>query len=153
MWRSNAITRVIEPGWLRPGVHMTCVKDCELGEETIRRADRLAIHCRRFAPQNYIAGFGDEEIKAHDPVDFLRQGGGTISSPKPPFWVGAPELKDLVAGKVPGRKSEKEITCFINNIGMGLQFAALGASVYAEAKSKGIGRELPTDWFLESVHP
>ena len=150
---TNAIPRVIEPGWLRPGVHVTCVKDCELGEETIRRADRLAIHCRRFAPRNYIAGFGDEEIEAHDPVDFLKQGGGAVPPLEPPFWVSAPELKDLVSGRVPGRKSEREITCFINNIGIGLQFAALGACVYADAKSKGIGRELPTDWFLESVHP
>jgi hypothetical protein len=25
--------------------------------------------------------------------------------------------------------------------------------VFAEAKSRGIGHEIPTDWFLESVHP
>ena len=150
---TNAITRVIEPEWLRPGVHVTCVKDCELGEETIRRADRMAIHCRRFAPRNYIAGFGDEEIEVHDPVDLLKQGGGAVPAFEPPFWVNAPELKDLVSGRVPGRKSEKEITCFINNIGLGLQFAALGAGVYADARSKGVGREVPTDWFLESVHP
>ena len=128
---TNAITRVIEPEWLRPGVHVTCVKDCELGEETIRRA----------------------EIEVHDPVDLLKQGGGAVPAFEPPFWVNAPELKDLVSGRVPGRKSEKEITCFINNIGLGLQFAALGAGVYADARSKGVGREVPTDWFLESVHP
>jgi ornithine cyclodeaminase/alanine dehydrogenase-like protein (mu-crystallin family) len=150
---TNAITRVIEPGWLRPGVHVTCVKDCELGEETIRKADRLAIHCRRIAPQNYIAGFGDKEIEVHDPVALLKQGSEAIPVFEPPFWVTAPELKDLVSGKAPGRQSETEITCFINNIGLGLQFAALGAAVYADAKAKGLGREVPTDWFLESVHP
>ena len=56
---TNAITRVIEPEWMKPGVHATCVKDCELGEETIRKADRVVIHARNFAPENYIAGFGD----------------------------------------------------------------------------------------------
>jgi len=150
---TNAITRVIGAEWLRPGVHVTCVKDCELGEETIRKADRLAIHCRRHAPQNYIAGFGDEEIEVHDPVELLKRGGGAIPAFEPPFWINAPELQDLVSGKAPGRQSEKEITCFINNIGLGLQFAALGAAVYADAKAKGLGREVPTDWFLESVHP
>jgi hypothetical protein len=25
--------------------------------------------------------------------------------------------------------------------------------VFNEAKAKGVGREIPTDWFLESVHP
>ena len=70
-----------------------------------------------------------------------------------PFWLAAPELKDLVTGKVPGRSTSEESTCFLNNIGMGLQFAAVGAAVFSQAKAKGAGREIPTDWFLESVHP
>ena len=152
---TNAITRVISPEWVRQGMHFTCVKDCELGEETIRKADRLAIHIRKFAPENYIAGLGDEKVEAHDPLEFLKKrvGGPPPSRPNAPFWVASPELKDLVAGKIPGRSSADEITCFINNIGIGLQFAALGGAIYAEAKTKGVGREIPTDWFLESVHP
>ena len=151
---TNAISRVIPPEWVRPGIHFTCVKDCELGEETIRKADRLAIHARNFAPENYIAGFGDQRITAHDPVDYLRAGKGSApSAPQLPFWLSAPELKDIIGGKVKGRESPQEATCFINNIGLGIQFAAIGNVVYAEARAKGIGREIPTDWFLESVHP
>jgi alanine dehydrogenase len=151
---TNAITRVIEPEWMKPGVHATCVKDCELGEETIRKADRVVIHARNFAPENYIAGFGDEKIAAHDPVDFIRgakRSAGEVSAAPP--WTRAPELKEVIGGRVPGRKSADEVTCFINNIGLGIQFAAVGNAVYAEAKAKGIGREIPTDWFLETVHP
>lgn len=151
---TNAITRVIEPGWMTPGVHVTCVKDCELGEETIRKADRVVIHARNFAPENYIAGFGDEKIAAHDPVDFLRgakkSAGETTAAP---FWIQAPELREVIGGSVAGRKSADEVTCFINNIGLGIQFAAVGSAIYAEARAKGVGREIPTDWFLESVHP
>lgn len=151
---TNAITLVIRPEWVRPGIHFTCVKDCELGEETIRKADRLAIHTRNFAPENYIAGYGDQRITAHDPLDYLKAGKGSAPSPpKPPFWLSAPELKDIIAGKAKGRGSAEESTCFINNIGLGLQFAAFGNAVYVEARAKGIGREIPTDWFLESVHP
>jgi ornithine cyclodeaminase/alanine dehydrogenase-like protein (mu-crystallin family) len=62
-------------------------------------------------------------------------------------------LRELVAGSVAGRSTAEEITCFLNNLGIGLQFAAVGAAVYQEAKVKGVGREIPTDWFLESVHP
>lgn len=29
----------------------------------------------------------------------------------------------------------------------------IAAAVYNEAKAKGRGRELPTSWFLESLHP
>jgi alanine dehydrogenase len=151
---TNAITRVIEPEWMKPGVHATCVKDCELGEETIRKADRVVIHARNFAPENYIAGFGDEKITAHDPVDFIR---GKKRSPSEttaaPFWATAPELKDVIGGRLSGRKSKNEVTCFINNIGLGIQFAAVAGAIYEAAKAKGVGREIPTDWFLESVHP
>jgi hypothetical protein len=136
-------------------MHFTCVKDCELGEKTIRKADRLIIHMRKFAPENYIAGLGDEKVEAHDPLEFLKKrvGGAPPSPPKAPFWITSPELKDLIGGKVPGRGSADEITCFINNIGVGLQFAVLGVAVYNAAKATGIGREIPTDWFLESVYP
>jgi len=58
-----------------------------------------------------------------------------------------------LAGHVPGRESEREITCFVNNIGLGIQFAAIGAAVVEKAKAKGLGREIPTEWFLQSVHP
>ena len=59
----------------------------------------------------------------------------------------------MIAGRVSGRESDNEVTCFINNIGLGLQFAALGAAAYQQARSKGLGREIPTDWFLQDVHP
>ena len=151
---TNAVTRVIEPEWLKPGVHFTCVKDCELGDESIRKADRVIIHARNFAPENYIAGFGDEKISAHDPIDFIRGVKKSAADAEAaPFWIDAPELKDVIGGKVPGRMSDREVTCFINNIGLGIQFAAVGNAVYLAAKAKGVGREIPTDWFLETVHP
>jgi ornithine cyclodeaminase/alanine dehydrogenase-like protein (mu-crystallin family) len=151
---TNSVSRVIPPEWLKPGVHVTCVKITELGAETIGKADRLVIHTRKWAPDNYIAGFGEEKVEAHDPIDLLTEGAKSSSfTAKPPFWLGAPELKDVVAGKVPGRQSADEITCFNNNIGLGIQFAALGKAIFDDAKAKGMGREIPTDWFLETVHP
>jgi alanine dehydrogenase len=151
---TNAITRVIPPEWMKPGVHASCVKISELGDETIGKADRVVIHARNFAPENYIAGFGDQKISEHDPIDFIL---GKKKSPldveAPPFWIHSPELKEVMAGNVPGRKSPQETTCFINNIGLGIQFAAVGYAVYLQAKAKGVGKEIPTDWFLETVHP
>ena len=46
-----------------------------------------------------------------------------------------------------------EITCFLNNLGMGYQFAAAGAVLYRKARAEGRGHELPTDWFTQDVHP
>jgi alanine dehydrogenase len=151
---TNSVSRVVPPDYLRPGIHVTCVKITELGEETLRKFDRLVIHTRKWAPDNYITGFNDERVEAHDPIDLLTDGGKREhAAPKPPFWLGAPELKDVVAGKLPGRQSPNETTCFNNNIGLGIQFAALGKAILDGAISKKLGREIPTDWFLETVHP
>jgi len=152
---TNSLSRVVDPKWVRPGLHLTCVRVPELGDETIRKVDRLVIHAHQHAPENYVAGYGEEGIAAHDAIDIIRKGPAHAHEVKVehPFWLSAPALKEMITGKVPGRASAEESTCFLNNIGIGLQFAAVGAAVYSEAKSKGIGRELPTDWFLESVHP
>jgi alanine dehydrogenase len=62
-------------------------------------------------------------------------------------------LRDLIAGRAEVRKSDDEVTCFINNLGLGYQFAAAGSLLYRKAKESGVGRDLPTDWFTEDVHP
>lgn len=64
-----------------------------------------------------------------------------------------PDIKKLVAGQKPGRQHPEQVTCFVNNIGMGLQFAAAGAVVYKKALEAGIGVKLEDDWFSEDVHP
>ena len=61
-------------------------------------------------------------------------------------------LADLVSGKRSVKKSEHEITCFVNNIGMGLQFAAVGALILKKVKELSVWKDLPCDWFTESVH-
>lgn len=45
------------------------------------------------------------------------------------------------------------LSCFLNNIGRGYQFAAVGGALYRKAKAAGAGRELPTEWFTQDVHP
>ena len=68
-------------------------------------------------------------------------------------WDSIVEVQDLVAGKIKGRTSDDQITCFNNNTGAGTQFAAVGSSVLKRARQMGLGREIPTEWFLEDVSP
>jgi ornithine cyclodeaminase/alanine dehydrogenase-like protein (mu-crystallin family) len=152
---TNSLTRVANADWVKPGLHLTCVRVPELGDDTIRRVDRLVIHVHQHAPLNFVAGYGEEGIHAHDAIDIIRKGPAHAHdvNVEHPFWLSAPDLKDLVTGKAQGRANAEESTCFLNNIGMGLQFAAVGAAVLNEAQAKGVGHEIPTDWFLESVHP
>jgi ornithine cyclodeaminase/alanine dehydrogenase-like protein (mu-crystallin family) len=68
-------------------------------------------------------------------------------------WEDIGELQDLVSGKLAGRTGADQITLFNNNTGAGTQFAAVGAAVVKRARAMGLGKELPTEWFLESVSP
>jgi len=64
-----------------------------------------------------------------------------------------PTLPELIVGRAAGRTSDDEVTCFLNNLGLGYQFAAAGSLLYRKAKEAGAGHDLPTDWFTEDVHP
>jgi alanine dehydrogenase len=67
-------------------------------------------------------------------------------------------LGDVIVGRHPGRTSEREITLFTGgggggSAGLGTQFVAIGAMIYRRAREQGLGRELPTEWFLQDERP
>lgn len=39
---------------------------------------------------------------------------------------------------------------YLNTVGIGLQFTAVGALLYRKAKEQGVGREIPTEWMTQS---
>lgn len=61
---------------------------------------------------------------------------------QPQRWNNVHELSDLVAGKVAGRANDTQITLFKSN-GIAAWDVAVAEKVYAMAKEKGLGRELP----------
>ena len=60
-------------------------------------------------------------------------------------------LADLVAGKVKGRSSPDQITYSERGNLQGAQFHAVAGKVYELAKRAGLGREIPTEWFLQDI--
>lgn len=141
---TNSIEPVFFARWIEPGMHLSSIKRPELEPAAVRRAERVVIHTRQATPEHVLAaGVEVPEATAGkgwrllEEIDF-----GSL-----------PELKDLVAGTCPGRTAPEQVTCFLNNIGMGFQFAAAGALLYRKAREAGVGRELPTAWFTQDVHP
>lgn len=61
---------------------------------------------------------------------------------QPQRWNNVHELSDLVAGKVAGRAHDTQISLFKSN-GIAAWDVAVAEKVYAMAKEKGLGRELP----------
>jgi alanine dehydrogenase len=60
-------------------------------------------------------------------------------------------LEDLLGGKAPGRSSPDEITFSERGNLQGAQFWAVAGRVYEAARERGIGHELPTEWFLQEI--
>lgn len=60
-------------------------------------------------------------------------------------------LGDIVAGKDRGRRDRDQVTIFggFDGSGPGTAYAALGAIVLERARRAGLGRELPSDWFIQ----
>jgi ornithine cyclodeaminase/alanine dehydrogenase-like protein (mu-crystallin family) len=133
---------VFDGHWIEKGMYVASIggadgsnKRREIDDETIRRADLYIVHAKDVASQD----------KSPDIWDASQN--GIIA------WDDIHEIQELVAGRIKGRASADQITLYNNNTGSGIQFAAVGAAVMKRARALGLGRELPTEWFLESVSP
>ena len=60
-------------------------------------------------------------------------------------------LEDLLNGKAAGRTSADQVTYSTRGNLQGAQFFAVPAAAYEAARARGLGRELPTEWFLQDI--
>ena len=60
-------------------------------------------------------------------------------------------LAELLSGAKPGRTSREQVTYSERGNLQGAQFYAVAAKVYEKARAAGLGREIPTDWFLQDI--
>lgn len=137
-----AMDPCFDGSWLEPGTHITAITSPdrttirrELDDTTFDRADVLIV-------------LSKEQIEYDNQIDIMGPVKRGLKT-----WEQIGELGDLLVGRFPGRSREEQITVFANNTGMGLQFAAVGARALELAKAKGLGREVPTEWFLEDTTP
>ena len=144
MCASNTLDPIFFAHWIEPGMHLSSIKRPEIEDAAIKRAERLVIHVNDAQPIHVLT----KDLVVPEKAD----GRGWEASNDIDF-TKLPTLPELIVGRVPGRASDREVTCFINNIGMGYQFAAAGSLLYRKAKECGAGHDLPTDWFTETVHP
>ena len=143
---TNSAQPVFDKDWVRPGVFLTSIRPYELDRETLQRCDVLIIHSRESEPLSYVSG-GDTSVVPELAGGGAKAKGGVID------WGEQPDLGELLLGKVPGRSNPDQVTCFVNNIGLSLPFAACGAVVLERARQQGLGRDIPGEWFTEDLHP
>ena len=132
---------VLEEDWIADGTHTSSVRyHHELRLENTRRMDLCAVHSPAYGPLYRVGPPGEAPDTG---VEY-----GEAKAPLPPNAV---PLEQIVGGLQPGRTDPRQRTLFVNNAGKGIQFAALGKVVYDRARELGIGRDLPTEWFLQDI--
>ncbi|MFH1624154.1 MAG: ornithine cyclodeaminase family protein [Pseudomonadota bacterium] len=60
-------------------------------------------------------------------------------------------LQEILNGTKKGRKSPQDITYSKRGNIQGAQFFSVAGKVYELAKERGLGREIPTKWFLQDI--
>ena len=146
-------TRVVfdEPAWLKEGAHITCVRACEIGPKVVQKCDlsfKLGRNTVDTMDEGMIRLHGNVGYIAGQPEERARIPNPTVDNYKGDYFK---YFMDVKGGKVPGRVNDKQLTFFINAGTQGLQFAACAGKVYQLAKEKGLGRTIPTEWFLQDV--
>ena len=139
---TTAIDPLIKGEWLEPGMHVTGMIGAprfdarrELDDEVAREADILIVNSLSQIKQ-------DLQPEVVNPV---RKGYIT--------WEHVNELSELCTKTFPGRLGDSQVTVHSNNVGMGIQFAAVCKRVIEVAREKGIGTELPADLFMAGEFP
>ena len=125
---TTASQPVVRGGDLSPAAHINAIganhsHKRELDDEAVASADVIVVdsveQSRQEAGDLIIAFHGDEIC-----------------------WTGVKKLCDVVAGKTSGRTSDSEVTLFKSN-GIASWDLAVAMRVYAAAREKKLGRELP----------
>ncbi len=163
---TDSMKPVYDAEWVEKGMHVTNLGRREMPEEAgdkfdlvvrqgvagiqMRQTERFQAE-RGLSPAAYLGGT-EEQMKTI-PAKNPRPGFGGDSPEFNDRGKGGdkPEFADLVTGKCKGRTSADQITFYRNVGNQGLQFSCVGGWVYELAKKKGMGKTIPTEWFLQDI--
>ena len=148
---TDSAVPVIRGEWLEAGMHVVSIGG-RPDDAALSRFDRTLRLGTAPAP------VGRPELATAD--EYL----GYVARPQDPRWGtnrvgrravtgrgGDVSFADVASGKVRGRTARDQITYSERGNIQGAQFFAVAAAVYEAARREGLGRELPTDWFLQDI--
>ena len=140
---TNSRVPFFPASWLRPGMHLSCLQRDEAKDDCFSDLDVVVFHTRAKELEYASTDFAEMEARHnftmhdHPPSDI--------------DWNDFADLGELVAGRAPRRTSPEQRTFFLNSTGCGAQYSAVGQLIYNAARAKGLGHELPGEWFSESI--
>lgn len=134
---TNAADPVIFGRWLADGTHVISMVGAskfdgcrEIDDEVVGRSEVIVVNSR-------------EQVEIDQQYDILSPIRRGLAS-----WDNVYELGDLCIGAHRGRTSASQVTLHSNNVGMGIQFAAVCKRVLEIARDKGIGTQLDSNLFM-----
>lgn len=133
---TSSLEPVFPGAWLESGQHVSAARATEVDDVARERAALLV-------------------LQSGDPTTLLRpsaQQGVRWPRSREPDPERVVPLPDIVVGRHPGRTSPRDITLLgaYESFGPGTGYSALGAVALQRARQRGIGRELPSEWFTQS---
>jgi len=149
---TDASVPVIKGQFINNGTHITSVGG-RPDKETFSRIDRFLRLGNATPPFGQSEAIVDEFLRYVTPKmdggikrEHTHAGGVVREIPDERVVY----LKDILAGKK-GRQTTEDITYSERGNIQGAQFYAVAGRVYELARQNGLGREIPTEWFLQDV--
>lgn len=143
---TNSQVPVVAADAIPEGCHVGSVQGREVPDALVDRADLLVTR-ERSEPTFWVMGDRlPHEVARHRTARPIADAARLAT------------LGDIIVGRHPGRTSARQITLFTGggsggSAGLGTQFVAVGEAIYRRARERGLGRELPTEWFLQAERP
>jgi alanine dehydrogenase len=163
---TDSMKPVYDADWIEKGMHVTNLGRREIPDAAadkfdlvvrqgtaglqMRQTERFQAE-RGLSPAAYIGGSPEEMKRIPEKNTQPGFGGDTPEFSDRGKGGDKPDFADLVTGNCPGRTSSDQITFYRNVGNQGLQFSSVGGWVYELAKQRKLGREIPTEWFLQDI--
>jgi ornithine cyclodeaminase/alanine dehydrogenase-like protein (mu-crystallin family) len=142
MCATNSMEPIFPAEWLEPGMHVSSLKRLELDASVVAAADVTFIHMRDAGSKTIRSAGADLSSDTEEKKATLS---GKIGR------ATLPELTDLLLERSPARRSDRDITLFLNYTGLGYQFAATGHVIHTKARELGLGRKIDTDLLTSAL--
>jgi alanine dehydrogenase len=141
---TDSIDPVIYPELLEAGMCLCTVTNAEMSQASYHRVDRMILARTSASDHHFTTPESERPLHLGGSHRKFLEWESIIPRDR------VHQLSDVMLGRAPGREKDDEIV-FFQSEGMGTQFAAVAAQIYAQAKERGLGHELPREWFLQTI--
>lgn len=137
---TSSLDPVVLGEWLEPGQHVSFAGPGKGDRLAYERASLIVVQTQEQTLRWHPARLAAQRPPSRPAM---------AQEPSPPRGLAL--LGDIIAGKDRGRSDLGQITIFggFDSSGPGTAYAAVGAIVLEHARRAGLGRELPSDWFIQ----